>query len=169
MPLPAPIVVRPARQEDADTIVAFSTAMALETEGRTLDESRLRKGTLSLLASPEHGFFMVAELPQADQPQIIGQLMITYEWSDWRNGLFWWVQSVYVHPEWRRQGVYRRMHSETVELAQTRGNVCGVRLYVERTNELAKLVYGRVGLTSSGYEVFESDFSPLNKRNHDRS
>ena len=96
--------VRLARPEDTATIESFSAAMALETEGRRLDLDRLHVGTIALLESPDRGFFMVAELEQADDRQLLGQLMITYEWSDWRNGAFWWIQSVYVDPAWRRKG-----------------------------------------------------------------
>ncbi len=151
--------IRLAAETDLAAIVAFSAAMALETEGRKLDQTRLLEGTRALLASPEHGFFLVAEWPQLEQPkQLVGQLMITYEWSDWRNALFWWIQSVYVAPAWRRQGVYRRMHATVVELAQADPRVCGLRLYVERENGTAQTVYRRVGLHSSAYVVYEQDF-----------
>jgi len=158
MLLPDQLIIRPARDEDVPFIVAFSAAMAMETEARELDQARLRNGTLALLASPAHGFFMVAELSRPDR-QLIGQLMITFEWSDWRNAAFWWIQSVYVDPAWRRQGVFRQMHDTVIHNARANPAVCGVRLYVERTNRVAKTVYDRVGLTSSGYEVYESDFT----------
>ena len=99
--------IRLARPEDAAMIASFSAAMALETEGRHLDRDRLHNGTIALLHSPDRGFFLVAELEQADDRRLLGQLMITYEWSDWRNGVFWWIQSVYVDPAWRRQSVFR--------------------------------------------------------------
>jgi len=150
--------VRLARPEDAATIASFSAAMALETEGRRLDLDRLRDGTIALLESPDRGFFMVAELEQADDRQLLGQLMITYEWSDWRNGAFWWIQSVYVDPAWRRQSVFRRMHETVMATAKTSPNVCGVRLYVEESNGAAQAVYRRVGLTPSSYAIFETDF-----------
>lgn len=158
MLMPDQVIVRPARDKDVPSIVAFSAAMARETEGRELDPKRLHEGTLALLASPAHGFFMVAELAQPDR-RLIGQLMITFEWSDWRNASFWWIQSVYVDPGWRRQGVFRRMHDAVMRDARANSAVCGVRLYVEQTNRIAKAVYGRVGLSASGYEVYESDFT----------
>ena len=102
--------IRPGRLDDVERLVAFSQAMALETEGRRLDTDRLQRGTRALLNSTVHGFFMVAERPQTNQ--VVGQLMITYEWSDWRNALFWWIQSVYVDQAWRRQGVFRSMHAQ---------------------------------------------------------
>jgi GNAT superfamily N-acetyltransferase len=150
--------IRLARLEDAATIASFSAAMALETEGRRLDLDRLYEGTLAILNSPEHGFFMVAELGPADDRQLLGQLMITYEWSDWRNGVFWWIQSVYVDPAWRRQSVFRRMHQTVMATAKTNQNVCGVRLYVEENNSVAQAVYRKVGLTPSSYAIFETDF-----------
>jgi GNAT superfamily N-acetyltransferase len=150
--------VRLARPDDAATIASFSAAMALETEGRRLDLDRLHLGTIALLESPDRGFFMVAELDQADDRQLLGQLMITYEWSDWRNGAFWWIQSVYVHPDWRRQSIFRRMHETVMATAKTSPNVCGVRLYVEESNGTAQAVYRKVGLTPSSYAIFETDF-----------
>jgi GNAT superfamily N-acetyltransferase len=152
------IIVRPAGFKDVESIVTFSAALAQETEGRQLDQDRLRAGTLALLESADHGFFLVAELPQAGQPFIVGQLMITYEWSDWRNGVFWWIQSVYVTPVWRRQGVFRRMHEAVVMQAKTDPKVCGLRLYVEHHNQTARSVYERVGLAPSPYTVYEKDF-----------
>ncbi|HEY5627833.1 MAG TPA: N-acetyltransferase [Nitrospira sp.] len=151
-------IIRPARITDVESIVAFSTAMALETEERHLDQARLRQGTLSLLTSAEHGFFLVAEQSRGGASQLVGQLMITFEWSDWRNGVFWWVQSVYVAPSWRRQGIFRLMHEAIVERAKADPSVCGIRLYVERDNRNAQTVYQRVGLAPSGYTVYEHDF-----------
>jgi len=152
------LVVRPALQEDLDTLVRFSAAMALETEGRRLEQARLRRGTQAVLDSPARGFYMVAELADRKAPRVVGQLLVTFEWSDWRNAVFWWIQSVYVDPAWRRRGVYRTMHRAILERAKSRGDVCGVRLYVERENRTAKTVYARVGLETSAYHVFESDF-----------
>jgi ribosomal protein S18 acetylase RimI-like enzyme len=150
--------IRRAKPEDAATIASFSAAMALETEGRRLDLERLQKGTIALLESIDRGFFMVAELEQAGDRQLLGQLMITYEWSDWRNGVFWWIQSVYVDPVWRRQSIFRRMHETVMTTARASPNVCGVRLYVEESNNVAQAVYRKVGLTPSSYAIFETDF-----------
>ena len=158
MPSVNQLTIRQAGTDDVESIVAFSAAMALETEQRRLDEARLRDGTWALLRNPAHGFFIVAEMPSPIQPQLVGQLMITYEWSDWRNAVFWWVQSVYVAPPWRRQGVYRRMHESVIAQAKTDPKVCGIRLYVEQDNRTAQAVYERVGLNPSAYRVFEQDF-----------
>jgi GNAT superfamily N-acetyltransferase len=150
--------VRLASSEDVATIVSFSAAMALETEGRRLDLDRLYAGTITLLNFPDRGFFMVAELKQVDDRQLLGQLMITYEWSDWRNGAFWWIQSVYVDPRWRRRGIFRRMHQAVMQEATARTDVCGVRLYVDKDNPIARTTYERLGLIRSAYQVYESDF-----------
>jgi ribosomal protein S18 acetylase RimI-like enzyme len=158
MDLAQQLTVRPADREDIGSIVAFSAAMAWETEHRRLDEARLRKGTLSLLDTPSLGFFMVAEIRESQRPVLVGQLMITYEWSDWRNGVFWWIQSVYVDPTWRRQGVFRRMLDTVMASAKTAPDVCGVRLYVEQENYTAQTIYQRLGLSPSGYRVYEQDF-----------
>jgi GNAT superfamily N-acetyltransferase len=152
------LTVRLARPEDVAAIVSFSAAMALETEGRHLDLARLREGTMALFESPVHGFFMVAEVDSTNQPQLAGQLMITYEWSDWRNGAFWWIQSVYVDPKWRRQGVFRRMHQAVMQEARARIDVCGVRLYVDKDNPIAHATYERLGLIRSAYQIYEADF-----------
>jgi ribosomal protein S18 acetylase RimI-like enzyme len=163
MRLAGQLIIRQASHTDLESIVAFSAAMAQETEGRKLDEARLREGTRSLLDSPAYGFFMVAEAQHADPPQLVGQLMITFEWSDWRNGLFWWIQSVYVDPAWRRQGVFRRMHNVVVSQAKANPKVCGIRLYVEQNNRTAKAVYQHVGLAQSTYKVYEKDFVLVRK------
>jgi GNAT superfamily N-acetyltransferase len=152
------LIIRPARIEDVDTLIRFSAAMALETEGRRLDETRLRQGTQAVLDSPTRGFYTVAELTDRSPRVVVGQLLVTFEWSDWRNATFWWIQSVYVDAAWRRRGVYRRMHEAILELAKNRGNVCGIRLYVEGENSVAKATYARVGLAASTYHVYEDDF-----------
>lgn len=166
----ANLVIRPARGEDVDALVRFSAAMALETEGRRLDETRLRQGIQAVLDSPARGFYVVAELKEPPPGVVIGQLLVTFEWSDWRNATFWWIQSVYVDPAWRRRGVYRKMHETILQQARQRGDVCGIRLYVEGDNAVAQTVYERVGLTPSSYRIFEEDFvlSPKPSRAHGR-
>jgi len=151
-------VIRPATVHDVQAILEFNAAMALETEQRRLNLDRLRKGTLALLSQPQHGFYIVAETSVGTIRTSVGQLMITFEWSDWRNGVFWWVQSVYVKPEWRRRGVYRAMHEHIASRAKMDPQVCGIRLYVEHQNHNAQTVYRRVGLSPSVYTVYEQDF-----------
>jgi ribosomal protein S18 acetylase RimI-like enzyme len=152
------IHIRPARQDDVDTIVVFNAAMALETERRRLDLATLRKGILAFLGSPMYGFYVVAELLEDNSYKLVGQLMITYEWSDWRNGVFWWIQSVYVVPDRRGLGVFRALHDHILVQAKADSQVCGIRLYVERENRRAQNVYRRVGLLPSIYTVYEQDF-----------
>jgi GNAT superfamily N-acetyltransferase len=150
------LLVRPAGKEDVDVLVNFSRAMALETEGRHLDEDRLRRGTLAVFDSAVRGFYLVAE--SIEKKTVVGQLLITYEWSDWRNATFWWIQSVYVHPDWRRQGVYRQMYESVVKMARDRSDVCGLRLYVEENNRVAQSVYEAMTLHRTTYEIWEVDF-----------
>lgn len=152
--------IRPATLDDVDILTTFSAAMAWETEQRRLDVTRLRQGTQAVIDQPARGQFYVAELRENPSPDrvIVGQLLITFEWSDWRNAQFWWIQSVYVTPSWRRQGVYRSMHRTIIDLARSRTDVCGVRLYVEGDNAVAKQVYERAGLSASTYRIYESDF-----------
>ena len=152
--------IRQATWQDLDVLTKFSAAMALETEHRRLDLSRLRLGTQAVIDRPERGQYYVADLhPDGSTDTVtIGQLLITYERSDWRNAQFWWIQSVYVHSAWRRQGVYRSMHRTITDLARSRADVCGIRLYVEGDNTIAKRVYEQVGLSPSTYRIYESDF-----------
>ena len=146
--------VRRATQQDLDIVVEFNAAMARETEGRTLDLGRLRKGVAPVLSADDKGFYLVAELAG----QVVGQLLITTEWSDWRNAYFWWIQSVYVAPGSRRRGVYRRLHDHVLAEARDRGNVCGLRLYVDKENSVAQRVYASLGMGRARYDMFEIDF-----------
>lgn len=140
--------------DDAEVVAEFNRAMAVETEHLELDADRLRQGVEAVFADPAKGFYLVAE----QDGLVVGQLLITYEWSDWRNGLFWWVQSVYVDPPARGRGVYRKLYEDVHRRAQERGDVCGMRLYVERDNEAAKRTYGRLGMSATVYEMWEEDF-----------
>lgn len=145
------ITVRYATPGDTASLVAFQQAMARETEGITLDLEPLRRGINAVFRSPDKGLYLVAEAEGA----VIGGLLITYEWSDWRNGTFWWIQSVYVEPQWRRKGVYRAMHNYVCEVASKRGDVCGIRLYVERDNNVAQQTYSNLGMVKSHYDMYE--------------
>lgn len=156
--MPDTIHIRHAGSADTHTIREFNTAMALETEGRRLDQATLRDGIRSLLSQPEYGFYLIAERLYMDAMESIGQLMITYEWSDWRNGLFWWVQSVYVVPDHRRRGVYQAMYRYVTDEAKNDPRICGIRLYVARSNHRAHAAYRRVGLIPSPYDMYEHDF-----------
>jgi GNAT superfamily N-acetyltransferase len=108
----------------------------------------------AVLEDASKGFYFVAESGAA----VAGQMMITFEWSDWRNGVFWWIQSVYVEPSWRRQGVFRSLYRHALDQARAAGNVCGMRLYVEAGNEAARRTYAALGMAKTVYEMFEVDF-----------
>lgn len=149
--------VRPATVEDVETLAVFHGALAWETEGKRLVEARLRLGTAAVLGDPNRGFYLVAE--DLTSHKVIAQLLVTYEWSDWRNAIFWWIQSVYVQPEWRRKGVFRHLYQFVVSSAkEQQGGVAGIRLYVAGDNAIAKNVYKYLGLKMTPYQIFEDDF-----------
>lgn len=153
--------IRQATIGDVQAVIQFNAALARETEGKQLEPSRLEQGVKTVLEGPEHGFYLIAEEVSSGKP--IGQMLITYEWSDWRNGVFWWLQSVYVHKLWRRRGVFRQLYHYIMEEARNRKTVVGVRLYVEHENRLAQKVYQEIGLMPAGYHVYEIDFAPPEK------
>ncbi len=143
--------IRLARRRDAARIARFNNAMATETESRTLAEATVNAGVEAVFSSKDKGFYVVAE----HGGDVVGALMVTYEWSDWRNGFFWWIQSVYVAPEFRRRGVYRRLYEFVLDRARTAGDVYGFRLYVERDNAIAQQVYASLGMRETDYLMFE--------------
>jgi ribosomal protein S18 acetylase RimI-like enzyme len=145
------IRIRPATASDADTIIEFAAAMALETERKVLLREVIAAGVHHLLAHPEMGFYVMAER----EAEVAGSLMVTTEWSDWRNGNFWWVQSVYVRPQFRRRGVYRELYRYLQQRAETDPSVCGFRLYVERDNSRAQATYRAAGMEQTQYLLFE--------------
>jgi len=143
--------LRAARPEDADTIAGFNVAMALETEDKALDPNVTTRGVNALLSDPGKGCYWVAEI----DGRIVGQLMITYEWSDWRNGVVWWIQSVYIPPEFRRQGVFRQLYEHVRKQVQNDPEACGIRLYVEKDNHRAQATYESLGMSGDKYLVME--------------
>ena len=145
--------IRRATANDADALVAFNQAMALETEGKTLDPGKIAPGVGAVFADEKKGFYVVAD----QDGRIVGGLMVTYEWSDWRNAWFWWIQSVYILPEVRGTGLYRRMYDFVKQRAAEAGNVCGFRLYVENDNHHAQKVYDGVGMRASHYLMYEEE------------
>ncbi|MEZ5352206.1 MAG: GNAT family N-acetyltransferase [Bryobacteraceae bacterium] len=148
-----PLTVRLATIGDAPVIARFNAAMALETEHLTLEEARLLAGVTRVLTDSSRGFYLVAESGGG----VVGQLMITYEWSDWRNADFWWIQSVYVAPEARREGVFTALYDEAERMARASG-ACGLRLYVEQDNARAQRTYAAKGMTPTAYRMYEVDF-----------
>jgi ribosomal protein S18 acetylase RimI-like enzyme len=156
----AEINIRRADERDVDALVEFNRAMARETEAKELDAGILRAGVRGLLKEPRYGFYLVAERRASDDDkeataEVVGSLMVTYEWSDWRDGLFWWVQSVYVSPSLRRRGVYRRLYRHVKELADGDASVRGFRLYVERENVVAQRTYEQLGMEETHYKLYE--------------
>jgi ribosomal protein S18 acetylase RimI-like enzyme len=143
--------IRVATPTDAGVLVEFNAAMALETEGKELLPEVIGAGVHSLLQKESSGFYLVAE----DGARVVGSLLVTKEWSDWRNGDFWWIQSVYVRPEFRRRGVYKRLYRHIQEMAAKDPGVCGFRLYVERENARAQTTYRALGMKETRYLVFE--------------
>lgn len=150
----ARFTVRQADHQDVKTIADFNGAMALETEGLSLDPERTLQGVTALVRHPEYGFYLVAD----SSAGMIGQSMVTYEWSDWRNGIFWWIQSVYVLPEFRNQGVFRCLLQEVERRAVADAKVCGLRLYVERENHRAQETYLHQGFQTTAYKLLEKDY-----------
>jgi len=148
------IQIRYAQVHDAESITNFNIAMAQETEDKTLDFSVISAGVRKVFENPEYGFYLVAE----EAERVVGSLMITTEWSDWRNRLFWWIQSVYIASDFRRRGVYSQLHHFVRKLAQEEPNVCGIRLYVENENHRAQKTYASLGMYKTHYQFFEEEF-----------
>ncbi|MDQ6786996.1 MAG: GNAT family N-acetyltransferase [Acidobacteriota bacterium] len=143
--------IRPAKKEDVPALVEFNQAMALETEGKMLDARILETGVEAVFQNGDKGFYVVAE----EEGKIVGGLMITFEWSDWRNNWFWWIQSVYILPEARGKKIYSRLYEFVKTKAREEKNVCGFRLYVEKENARAQAVYKKLGMESSHYLMYE--------------
>lgn len=145
------IHLRPARPEDAPEIAGFQILMARETEGLELDPETVRRGVGAVFADPARGEYTVAE---ADG-RVIGCLMVTFEWSDWRNATVLWIQSLYVTAEMRGRGVYRALYEHLQARVQGSQGLLGIRLYVDKRNTAAQRVYTRLGMTREHYELFE--------------
>jgi GNAT superfamily N-acetyltransferase len=145
------IDIRLAVPEDWAVIADYNSCLAMETEGKKLDSSTIEAGVQTLLSNPEHGRYFVACVGG----QIVGQMMHTREWSDWRNGEIWWLQSVYVRLENRRCGVFRALFRHLEKLAESTPNVIGIRLYAEEHNSKAFDAYRSLGLAHAGYVVME--------------
>jgi GNAT superfamily N-acetyltransferase len=147
-------VIRAATPADAAVIAEFNTLLALQTEARQLDPGRVAAGVAALLADPGKGIYHLAE----HEDRIVGQLLITHEWSDWRNGWFWWIQSVFVREGFRGRGVFRALCAHIRRQADERSDVCGLRLYVETDNHPARATYERAGMKRTSYQLYEMDF-----------
>ncbi len=145
------IVIRDATQDDLAIVADYNAAMAWETESTRLDREKLEAGVGAVLKDPAKGRYFLAEI----DGEVIGQAMLTYEWSDWRNRIWWWFQSVYVHPDHRRNGVFRALYDRVHAQAEADPEVAGLRLYVERENETAQKTYVNLGMTESCYRMFD--------------
>ncbi|MFQ5756871.1 MAG: GNAT family N-acetyltransferase [Acidiferrobacterales bacterium] len=145
------IKIRIGQPSDERALVEFNIAMARETENKSLSPAVVLAGVRNLLQNPQHGFYIVAHTGE----EVAGTLMVTTEWSDWRNGEFWWIQSVYVRPEFRRRGIYRALYEFVKTRAADSGRVCGFRLYVERDNFIAQQTYRKMGMEETPYKILE--------------
>lgn len=143
--------VRAATESDIRIIADFNVRMALETEHIELDRSTVERGVARLIAAPARGYYRIAER----EGVIAGSLMITSEWSDWRDGNMLWIQSVFVEPSHRRHGVFRALYQDTIDTAQADSDVRCVRLYVERDNTSAQATYTGLGMHETDYRLFE--------------
>ncbi|MCD4731047.1 MAG: GNAT family N-acetyltransferase [Bacteroidales bacterium] len=143
--------MRKAKQEDIPQIIKFQQQMAQETEDLTLVDQKIKKGVEAVFNDPEKGFYIVA----TSNSQTVASMMITPEWSDWRNGYFLWIQSLYVIPTFRKQGVFRNMYQYIKQTVVETANYLGLRLYVEENNNTAIDVYLNVGMKGSHYKMFE--------------
>jgi len=145
------MIIRQALSQDAAELTEFNINMARETEGVELIPEVIAAGVETMIDNPQMGFYLVVELDNGIQ----ASLMVTTEWSDWRNGMFWWIQSVYVRPQYRRQGLYRELYQRVKELAEQEPSVCGFRLYVERDNSTAQKSYAALGMSETEYRLYE--------------
>jgi len=152
--VPDELLIRIAGDRDIETLAKFNMALAWETEQKKLDQAVVTRGLQTLFKNPQYGFYTVAEV----DGQVVGCILITYEWSDWRCGLFWWIQSVYVESQFRRQGVFRKLYEHLKEKASGEPNVCGFRLYVEHSNLAGQSTYAGLGMEEVSYKFFEESF-----------
>ncbi|PQV63085.1 Ribosomal protein S18 acetylase RimI [Abditibacterium utsteinense] len=148
-------LIRPAAPDDAEVLADFNLEMARETERKPLERDVVLSGVRGVLENQRNGFYFLANDTAGN---ILGALLVTFEWSDWRDGLIWWIQSVYVVPHWRGRGVYRALYAQVKTQAQSAQNVKGLRLYVERENFGAQQVYARLGMSETPYRIFEEMF-----------
>lgn len=143
---------RLATQSDAQAIAQFNQAMALETENKILPDDQILGGVLAQIDNPGHGYYVVA---YDDDLRVVGCLGITFEWSDWRNGQFLWIQSVFIAPDDRRRGAFRALYDHVLAEAKNDPQVCGVRLYVEQENDSARSTYLALGMVKTHYDLLE--------------
>jgi len=148
------ITIRAACANDIAFLLSCNAAMALETEHKILDQAVLTHGTQGVFDVPGRGFYRIAERAGI----AVGCLMVSYEWSDWRNGDWWWIQSVYVMPEARRCGVFSALYADVEARARSTQGVVGLRLYVEHENRDAQATYAALGMSDAGYRMLQTGF-----------
>lgn len=148
------VSIRDATPDDCDVIAHYNSLMSEETEGTPLAADTIHSGVAALLADRSKGRYWVA----VDGDRIVGQIMVTYEWSDWRDGLLWWIQSVYVAREFRRRGVFSALYRHVKDVARASGTAAGLRLYVEEENARAQATYRSLGMTMTGYRIMQELF-----------
>lgn len=148
------VTVRDAGLADIPCLVEFNLALAMETEDLRLDPHVVARGVRAVVREPGRGAYVVGEV----NGDVVGSLMVTEEWSDWRNGAFWWIQSLYVRPECRGRGVCRQLFETVRTRASQAPRVCGLRLYVERDNHVAARAYTRLHMQPSSYRLYEHTF-----------
>jgi ribosomal protein S18 acetylase RimI-like enzyme len=152
------IRIRRGAPQDAQIVAEFNIAMAGETEAKVLPPSVIGPGVRKALEDASRALYFIAEC----NGEVVGQTMVTTEWSDWRDGWFWWIQSVYVHPGHRGRGVFRTLYRHIESEARSRDDVIGLRLYVEHDNARAKATYQGLGMRKTAYELYEVDWSKVN-------
>jgi len=143
--------IRKGMREDITLIAQYNVAMAHETENLTIELALLKKGVEAVINDDSHGYYLLAETEKV----VVGCMMITYEWSDWRSGQFWWIQSVYVHPAHRRKGIFKALYEKVKTLAEKENTCVGLRLYVESENTQAKKTYEKLGMKKTHYHLYE--------------
>jgi GNAT superfamily N-acetyltransferase len=153
-----PLTVRPATPADVPVLVEYNRRLARETESKELDPATVAAGVAAALADPDRkGPYFLA----CDGADVVGQMQVTFEWSDWRNGWFWWVQGVYVRADARGRGVFRTLYQHVRDRARQAGDVIGLRLYVEHDNGTARATYERQGMQMLSYNLMEELLQPL--------
>lgn len=145
--------IRKALNKDIDVIARYNYNLAYETENKILDMNILTKGVEAIIKDENKGIYHVCEI----NGEVVGQIMYTFEWSDWRNGTFLWIQSVYVNKEFREMGVFKALYKFIRDIADNDNNICGIRLYVEKENTIAKKTYKNIGMKECNYYIYEYD------------
>ena len=148
------IAIRRAVFKDAEKITDYNIQMAKEIEDKQLNKTEVFLGVKAVIEDAQKGFYLVAENKDR-KIGIVGQLMITVEWSDWRNKWFWWIQSVYIDKKFRNQKVFTNLYQEIIRLVESIDDVCGLRLYVEEYNKSASELYKTLGMIKTSYEIYE--------------